>query len=410
MATNTLPPLVDLSPLVPIELTPRPVANVIAGEPEGFPSAQTQASVLNAITTNPVSVPAPISVEAAKIGIFSTPTFPEPPAVSVPNANTTTNPMRGVGNATNGGLNAPTPVNPGQEALAQTQASVLNAITTNGGLNAPTPTAPVILPSPKIDWRVKLTLSNNADWATKWFGNKNAPTILSPLATEKGVTFPYTPTIQMGYKASYDSPDIQHTNFRVNFYRNSYVDDITISAEFTAQDTLEANYLLATMHFFKTVTKMFYGRDKDPIAGTPPPLLFLSGYGKNQFDRKPLLLTSFSYTLPNDVDYIRTNTDETWSGISIENIQNPSSKQTSPPKSPIRDWLSKTLRLETNKLPDGAETPPPPNFLGRNLNNSESTYVPTKIQLSLTLKPVVNRFEMSNNYGTNDYAREGGFW
>lgn len=307
--------------------------------------------------------------------------------------------------------------------IEETNANILAAIKKPEAATGPVPypsgnwsygqgqyVAPIPLPPPKIDWRVKLTLSNNADWSSVWFGNPKAPTILSPLAAEKGVTFPYTPTIQMGYKANYDSPDIQHTNFKVHFYRNSYADDVSITAEFTAQDTLEANYLLATMHFFRTVTKMFYGNDVTPIAGTPPPLLFLSGYGKNQFDRKPLVLTSFSYTLPNDVDYIRTNTAETWSGISIEKIEAPSSNKISPPKSPIRDWLSKTLRLENNKLPVGAQTPPPPNFLGKNLNNDDSTYVPTKIQFSLTLKPVVNRFEMSNNYGTNEYAQNGGFW
>ena len=422
MATTTLTPLnptdvnpfgqvvnvivqPELSPLVPIELTPRPVVNVFATEPLGAdntavvtPQVDRAVSAMNEASNNWQATPSPI--EPGGIDRAAVVNSQTPAAQSAMNQ------------ASNAFVVSPPTLEETQAAIRARIAPADNttAAAIPSGIFAPTPAAPVILPSPKIDWRVKLTLSNNADWATKWFGNKNAPTILSPLATEKGVTFPYTPTIQMGYKANYDSPDIQHTNFKVNFYRNSYVDDITISAEFTAQDTLEANYLLATMHFFKTVTKMFYGRDKDPIAGTPPPLLFLSGYGKNQFDRKPLLLTSFSYTLPNDVDYIRTNTDETWSGISIENIQSPSSKETSPPKSPIRDWLSKTLRLETNKLPNGAETPPPPNFLGRNLNNSESTYVPTKIQLSLTLKPVVNRFEMSNNYGTNDYAREGGFW
>ena len=209
-------------------------------------------------------------------------------------------------------------------------------------------------------------------------------------------------------KASYDSPDITHTNFRLNFYKNSYVDDISITAEFTAQDTIEANYLLASMHFFKTVTKMFYGLDKTPIAGTPPPLLFLSGYGKHQFDSKPLLLTSFTYTLPNDVDYIRTNTDKTWSGTSISRQDMPPASATTPaPKSPVRDWLNKTLRLETNGLTETATKLPP---VFKNLNNDDSTYVPTKIQFSLTLKPVVTRYDMSHAYGTYDYAQNGGFW
>ena len=272
------------------------------------------------------------------------------------------------------------------------------------------PGSPIPEPEVKKDWRIKLTLSNNADWSTVWFGKAGSPTILSPLAAEKGVTFPYSPTIQMGYKANYDTPDVTHTNFRLNFYRNSYVDDVSITAEFTAQDTIEANYLLASMHFFKTVTKMFYGTDATPISGTPPPLLFLSGYGKYQFDSKPLLLTSFTYTLPNDVDYIRTNTADTWSGTNIARQDPPpGSANTTAPKSPVRDWLNKTLRLETNALPAGA-TKDTPVFAGRNLNNDDSTYVPTKIQFSLTLKPVVNRFDMSNNYGTNEYAQNGGFW
>ena len=264
---------------------------------------------------------------------------------------------------------------------------------------------------PKNDWRIKLALANNSTWSKKWFGGAN-PTILSPLATDKGVIFPYTPTIQMGYKANYDNPEITHTNYRLNFYKNSYVDDISITADFTAQDTIEANYLLATIHFFKTVTKMFYGKDTDPMAGTPPPILFLSGYGKYQFDKKPLLLSSFTFTLPNDVDYIRTNTDSTWSGTSINRQEQPTSATNSPaPKSPVRDWLSKTLRLESNSLAAGAEKPAPL-FTGKNLNNNDSTYVPTKIQISLTLKPLISRFDMTN-FGTNDYAtfnKTEGMW
>ena len=412
---NPFPPVInviaqpELSPLVPADVNPfPPVVPVFASEPLGAdntavvtPQVDRAVSAMNEASNNWQATPTPIEPGGVETGAGTAVVNPQTPIA-----------QSAMNQASNAFVVSPPTLEETQAAIRARIAPADNttAAAYPSGVFAPTPAAPVILPPPKIDWRVKLTLSNNSDWATKWFGDQKVPTILSPLAAEKGVIFPYTPTIQMGYKANYDSPDIQHTNFRVNFYRNSYVDDVSMTAEFTAQDTLEANYLLAAMHFFKTVTKMFYGRDQDPMAGTPPPLLFLSGYGKNQFDRKPLLLTSFSYTLPNDVDYIRTNTGETWSGISIGNLQDPNSKQTPPPKSPIRDWLSKTLRLETNKLPVGAQTPPPPNFLGRNLNNNDSSYVPTKIQFSLTLKPVVNRFEMSNSYGTNDYAREGGFW
>lgn len=263
------------------------------------------------------------------------------------------------------------------------------------------------IPVPPLDWRVKLELASKSDWATTWFESDDAK-ILKPLSETKGVVFPYTPTIQMGYKAQYDSTDITHSNYKLSFYKNSYVDDISISAVFTAQDTVEANYLLATMHFFKTVTKMFYGKDTYPIAGTPPPLLFLTGYGKYQFDHLPLVLTSFTFTLPDDVDYIRTNTDKTWSGTTI-GIQESNTPASPKPKSPVRDWLNKTLRLNNNNLAPGGEKVKPV-FTSMNLNNNDSTYVPTKISFSLTLKPIVTRGNISKNYSTQGYAQKGGYW
>lgn len=375
-----------------------PVTNVIVEQPlipltEGQVNPQGDVREVNTSAQNtlPYSQPPPNeTTNTPRTGALPEAVGPEDPNAF---SNTTNNSVLAV-------------INPADNTTASSLPSGILAPTPNG----PSPQSITDGPKVKKDWRIKLTLSNNADWSTVWFGKAGSPTILSPLAVEKGVTFPYSPTIQMGYKANYDTPDVTHTNFRLNFYRNSYVDDVSITAEFTAQDTIEANYLLASMHFFKTVTKMFYGTDATPIAGTPPPLLFLSGYGKYQFDSKPLLLTSFTYTLPNDVDYIRTNTVETWSGTSITRQDpSPGSANTNAPKSPVRDWLNKTLRLETNNLFSGA-TKDTPVFAGRNLSNDESTYVPTKIQFSLTLKPVVNRFDMSNNYGTNEYAQNGGFW
>jgi hypothetical protein len=60
--------------------------------------------------------------------------------------------------------------------------------------------------------------------------------------------------------------------------------------------------MVAMMHFFRTVTKMFYGQDQ--LAGTPPPVLFLDAYGPYTFDHIPIVITGFDYELPNDVDYI----------------------------------------------------------------------------------------------------------
>lgn len=126
--------------------------------------------------------------------------------------------------------------------------------------------------------------------------------IVAPLKEIGGVLFPYTPTITMGHKANYDAPELIHTNYQMPTYRNSNVNDITIQGEFTANNSDEAKYVLAMMYFFRTATKMFYGQDS--IAGTPPPMLFLDGHGSYVFPHVPIVISSFDYTLPNNVDYI----------------------------------------------------------------------------------------------------------
>ena len=152
------------------------------------------------------------------------------------------------------------------------------------------------------DWRVKLKLSQNATYLYK---DGNANSILAPLAASDGVVFPYMPDIQTTYNANYDTTDLTHSNYRGQFYKSSYVGDINITGTFTAQNTQEANYLLAVIHFFRSATKMFYG-EKDSFRGAPPPLVYLFGLGQYQFNAHPCVIRSFNYSLPDDVDYIRT--------------------------------------------------------------------------------------------------------
>ena len=126
--------------------------------------------------------------------------------------------------------------------------------------------------------------------------------IFQPLNNTGGVLFPYTPQIQVTHKASYEMMNLVHTNYTTPAYQHSSVDNISIQGQFTANYPAEAEYVVAMLHFFRTVTKMFYGQDQ--LAGTPPPVLFLDGYGPYTFDHIPIVITSFDYSLPNDVDYI----------------------------------------------------------------------------------------------------------
>jgi hypothetical protein len=169
------------------------------------------------------------------------------------------------------------------------------------------------------------------------------------------------------------------------------VDSISISCDFTAQDTFEANYLLAVIHFLRTVTKMFYGQDQDPKPGTPPPLCYLSGLGAFQFDAHPLAIQTFTYSLPTDVDYIRAGTTTTTAGVNKGASQ-----------SKVNTNVQSNGRTADSIGPGG--TVPPPRFTNVPGGTIEPTYVPTKMQIQITAIPIVTRNDISNNFSVRDYA------
>jgi len=265
------------------------------------------------------------------------------------------------------------------------------------------------------DWRVKLRLAPLADYLYK----ATNPGILSPLLATDGVLFPYTPTINTSYKANYSAVDITHSNYKAYFYQGSAVEPVMISCPFTAQSTAEADYLLAVIHFFKSATKMFYGQD--PQRGTPPPLVYLTGLGQFQFNEHPCVLTSFTYDLPADVDYIRARSPN------VNNTNMLQQRESNNSTGPGTSWGGGILggfvggainRLASSKLANGQSMPaggentkPPPPTLA---SNTLPTYVPTKMTIGITLLPVVSRQAQSQRFSVRQYANgdllKGGMW
>lgn len=249
------------------------------------------------------------------------------------------------------------------------------------------------------DWRVRLSLAPNSQYLYNMPEAQRG--ILDPLFYTNGVIFPYTPAIETTYKANYNTYDLTHSNYRGYFYQGSHTDSISMRATFTAQDTKEANYLLAVIHFFRSVTKMFYGQD--PQRGTPPPLCYLSGLGEYQFNNHPCLVSEFRYSLPDNVDYIRTGSVN----IDGTDLLLRRDRQTTP-TSPIITIIN---RLISAGLTKGAEdNVPAPPTLGLN----SPSYVPTKIEISLTLLPVQSRSQVSKQFSLKGFANgnllKGGFW
>jgi len=156
----------------------------------------------------------------------------------------------------------------------------------------------------KDDWRVRI----NCEWNTF-----NSP-LFAVLQQTGGVVWPYMPSITVSTKAEYNTIPITHANYSQYSYKNSVVDDISISGEFSCETKADAAYWIAATTFFKTATKMFFGQGE--LAGNPPIICNLTGYGSHVFDKVPVIIKSFSVDFKDDVNYIQcdpfNNQKYTW--------------------------------------------------------------------------------------------------
>jgi len=147
------------------------------------------------------------------------------------------------------------------------------------------------------DWRVRLSLPT-------WTSFRNSP-VLKPLKESGGLIFPYTPQISVRSSAKYGQDQIVHSNFTFQSFRNSDPGSIEITAPMNVEDSSQALYWIAAVHYLRSASKMFSGND--PKAGNPPPVVLLNGYGNYVFKNVPVVITSFNLQLPQDSDYISTD-------------------------------------------------------------------------------------------------------
>jgi len=225
------------------------------------------------------------------------------------------------------------------------------------------------------DWRVRIScLTPNVLY------HSGLASVLKPLARTNGVIFPYTPNVNTQYTAKYADQNFTHSNYRYYFYNNSEVPDFSIDGAFTAQDSAEATYMYAVVHFFRSATKMFYGND--PNAGTPPPILRVHGLGDHSFANHNVVLTSFNYELPDNVDYISTDPSDSY--------------DVTGPAADIR-----AQRLRSSGL------------VQSDYITSGTAWMPTKMNITVTLAPVQSRAR-SLSFDYDEYASGSmitrGFW
>lgn len=208
--------------------------------------------------------------------------------------------------------------------------------------------------TPEADWRLRVSCAP-VD-GILYYDNNNP--LLAPLRPTSGVVFPYTPTVTVQHNARYGAQQLTHSNYAAYFYEGSEVAAINIQGDFTVQNAAEGQYLLAAIYFFRAATKMFFGQDF--LAGNPPPLLFLDGYGSHYFPHVPCVLTSVQHVMPPDVDYVEFPVN-----TSLLNYVN-------------QTWGSNQL--------------------------ANTTRLPTSSQIQITLQPVYSRANIHNNFTFTGFA------
>ena len=219
------------------------------------------------------------------------------------------------------------------------------------------------------DWRVRISLPT----ASGLFYQDASNTIQSLLKRTNGVIFPYTPTVTVAHTARYQEQALTHSNYKNYFYEGSDVSAISIAGDFTVQNVDEGLYLLAAIYFFRSATKMFFG--KDNLAGNPPPIVYLDGYGDFYFPHVSCVITSFSHTMPADVDYVEIPYTSSAGGVSSFYENNGSSS----------------------------------------INTTNIVRLPTTSQLTVTVQPVYSRSNVHNNMNLTDFSKgkllsgKGGF-
>ena len=166
---------------------------------------------------------------------------------------------------------------------------------------------------PSVNVNSLLTgIASNFDWGSP-------ETVVRAVTTDPGdwrvqidaaafgkIIFPVLPNMTLSHKAEYNSTNLVHSNYEFMSYKNSSVDDITISCEWPVETDADAAEWLDMVKLGRALTKMFYGTSTN--LGNPPLICTLKGYSGGYpatlLPDTPVVIKSFTVDLKDDVNYI----------------------------------------------------------------------------------------------------------
>ena len=261
-------------------------------------------------------------------------------------------------------------------------------------------------PSATGDWAVKISVTD-AVYGDLMGG---APLFPASFQKYKGIRFPVTPFINMSHTAAYDARSVIHNNYPYYAYQNSQVDQMTIAGSFPVQTQADGLNWMASLHFLRTVTKMYYGGGNN--QGNPPPVCRLNGYGDYIYKDVPIVITNFTVELREQVDYLGINVP-TGGGDNNKPAGPAPGTSMSPGQMNAMTGSPGGSGSQSGGAPGSGMSPGQKNAMtgsptGIPSQAQESSgsvnYVPTDSLISITVVPVYSRNKISNTFNLKDFA------
>ena len=236
------------------------------------------------------------------------------------------------------------------------------------------------------DWAVKLTLARQT--YSDLFGASGVTAGLT--SSDNGMRFPTTPFINLQHTSNYNQIGLMHNNYPYQAYQNSQVQQITISGDFPVQDQASGLRWLSTVHFLRTITKMYYGGELN--TGNPPPVARLNGYGDHVFKNVPCVVTDFTVEFRQNVDYISINVPG-GGGRALNDVRRPDA------------LVSQDLRRpDALNFGAGGVSQLTSNPLQAVERDGSINKVPTDSLITVTVIPVYSRNKISNHFNLKSFA------
>lgn len=260
----------------------------------------------------------------------------------------------------------------GDDATASNAAKTTTAFGKSTVPTSITTTSPTVTESSSktqnMDRRARIRPKPGAE--TYVYGDAGGRGLLSVLRVTNGMVFPTTPTIAESHQVSYSSYSPTHSIAKFNSYERTENVNIQISGDFFVTNASEARYLLACIHFLRSVTKMDFGANSN-TRGTPPPVLIFSAYGNFMYNDVPVIIKGAAFTLQPDIDYIQvplSGIDDTMGGDNLKSASD---------------------------------------FYRVDLSKPDRVWVPSKLSIALTLEQQTTGEWLTNHFDLNSFKRGG---